>query len=164
MTDARSPARDLLELLRERGWSIATAESLTGGLVSSAIVDVPGASTSLRGGIVAYDTRAKHTLLGVDAGLLATRGPVDPDVSRQMAAGARGALELDGVPADVGLSTTGVAGPDAADGHPVGTVYVAVATPHAVRVRHATFDGDRPSIRRAAVEAVLELAIATIRE
>lgn len=164
MTDARPLAPDLLELLGERGWSVATAESLTGGLVSSAIVDVPGASASLRGGIVAYDIRAKHTLLGVDAGLLATRGPVDPDVSRQMAAGAREAFELDGVPVDVGLSTTGVAGPDPADGHAAGTVYVAVATPHAVRARRAIFDGDRSSIRRAAVDAVLALAIETIRE
>lgn len=164
MTDPLAAARDLLAILAERGWTVATAESLTGGLVSSAIVDVPGASANMRGGIVAYDARAKHELLDVDAGLLATRGPVDPDVARQMAAGARRALELDGVDADVGLATTGVAGPDPADGHAVGTVYVAVATPHTVRVSHEVFDGDRASIRQAAVRAVIELAVEAVRE
>ncbi|MGA1826747.1 MAG: nicotinamide-nucleotide amidohydrolase family protein, partial [Microbacterium sp.] len=72
-----------------RGWSVAVAESLTGGLVVSSLVSVPGASAAVRGGIVAYATPLKHTLLGVDAALLAAEGAVHPDVARQMAAGVR---------------------------------------------------------------------------
>ena len=162
MTDPLPAARELLGLLAERGWSLATAESLTGGLVSSAIVDVPGASARLRGGVVAYDTRAKASLLGVDPDLLAAHGPVHADVALQMAAGVRRALRLDGIPADVGLATTGIAGPDSPDGRPVGTVYVAVETPAGVRAVHEVFAGDREAVRQAAVRAVLRLAIEAV--
>lgn len=164
MTDPLPDARALLALLAERDWSIATAESLTGGLLASALVDVPGASASMRGGVIAYDTELKRQLLGVDAELLRTRGPVDADVARQMAGGVRRALELDGRPADVGLATTGVAGPGPADGHPAGTVHVAVATPHGVRTVREVLEGDRAQIRRACVALVLRLAIDAVRE
>jgi len=146
-------AAELLGALRSRGWTVAVAESLTGGLVCAALVDVPGASATLRGGVVAYATELKGALLGVDATLLATRGAVDPDVARQMADGVRGRLG-----ADVGLATTGVAGPDAQDGHPPGTVHVAVATPDGVTVRSLHLVGDRADVRAGAVDAVLRLA------
>src|SRR4051812_47619675 len=100
-------AAELLADLRSRGWTIAVAESLTGGLLCAALVDVVGASRSLRGGVVAYATELKGALLGVDDAVLAARGAVDPEVARQMAAGVRVRLG-----ADVGLATTGVAGPD----------------------------------------------------
>lgn len=149
----------LLDRLRERGWSVATAESLTGGLVASALVEIAGASESLRGGVVAYDTRVKSSLLGVDSGLLEARGAVDPDVATQMARGARRALRADGLDADVGIATTGVAGPAPADGQPVGRVYVAVSTPDGDDVREHDLEGDRDEIRRQAVTWALRLAV-----
>ncbi|MCA5893197.1 CinA family protein [Isoptericola sp. NEAU-Y5] len=138
----------------EAGWSLAAAESLTGGLVVAALVEVPGASAVLRGGVVAYATDLKRTLLGVDAGLLASRGAVDPEVAVQMA---RGACAATG--ADVGLATTGVAGPDGQDGHPPGEVYVAVCTPHQERFRRLDLAGDRAEVRAGAVRGVLDLAV-----
>jgi nicotinamide-nucleotide amidase len=150
-----------------RGLTLGVAESLTGGLVVAALVGVPGASAVLRGGVVAYATELKAALLGVDAGLLAERGAVDPDVAAQMALGVRRATG-----ADVGLATTGVAGPDPQDGHPPGLVYVAVAAPGlddepaaepaadpAVVVRRLDLTGDRPAVRAGAVAAVLGLAV-----
>ncbi len=153
---------DLVAELSARGLTVAAAESLTGGLVAAAIVDVPGASRTMRGGIVAYDTRAKRELLGVDGKLLASRGAVDPLVAEQMARGVRRAFTLDGSVTDVGLATTGVAGPDPQDGQPVGTVFVAVALGEQVAVEHCSFAGDRSAIRAAAVDAVLDLALRTL--
>ena len=151
-------AAELLAALRSRGWTVAAAESLTGGLVCAALVDVPGASASVRGGVVAYATDLKAALLGVDADLLTARGAVDPDVAGEMADGARRRLG-----AEIGLATTGVAGPDPQDGHPPGTVHVAVATPAGVTVRSLHLGGDRPTVRAGAVDAVLVLALEVIR-
>lgn len=149
----------LLGALRARGWRVAAAESLTGGLVTSALVEVPGASASLVGGVTAYDTALKRSVLGVDADLLAAHGPVHADVAAQMADGVRRALAVDGVAADVGLSTTGIAGPASPDGQPVGTVHVGVATPDGVRTEKHVFAGTRAQIRAQAVRAVLSLAL-----
>lgn len=147
-------ASDLLLRLRQAGLTVGTAESLTGGLVVVALTDVPGASQSVVGSVVSYATRVKRDVLGVDAGLLLARGAVDPDVARQMARGVCRALGC-----DVGLATTGVAGPDPSDGRPVGTVFVAVATATGpAQVEQLALAGDRDSIRRAATEAVLRLA------
>ncbi|NNH07388.1 CinA family protein [Cellulomonas fimi] len=147
----------MLHELERRGRTLAVAESLTGGLVAAALVAVPGASTVLRGAVVAYATDLKAALLGVDADLLARRGAVDPDVARQMASGVR-----DRLGADVGLATTGVAGPAAQDGNPPGTVHVAVATPAGCVVRSLRLDGDRPRVRASAVDAVVRLALETV--
>jgi len=147
------PAR-LLDALVRRGLTVAVAESLTGGLVTATLVDVPGASRALRGGVVAYATELKATLLGVDAGLLAARGAVDPDVALAMARGVRTRLA-----ADVGLATTGVAGPDPQDGHPPGTVHVAVVAPGGERVLSLRLPGGRAAVRAAACTAVLALSL-----
>ncbi|WP_203135716.1 CinA family protein [Microbacterium sp. JZ31] len=152
---AASAAVAVLAALRERGWSIAVAESLTGGLVVSALVDVPGASASLRGGVVAYDTAIKASVLGVDDDLLAAHGAVHPDVARQMAEGVRRALAVGGRPADVGVATTGIAGPGSPDGQPVGTVHVGVATPGGATVSSWVFPGGRAAIRSAACAQAL---------
>ncbi|MBO0921340.1 CinA family protein [Cellulomonas sp. zg-ZUI222] len=143
----------VLDAAARRGWSLAVAESLTGGLVTATLVDVPGASRVLRGGVVAYATELKASVLGVDAALLAARGAVDPEVAVAMAAGVRQRLG-----ADVGLATTGVAGPDQQDGHAPGTVHVAVVTPEARHVRSLDLPGDRRDVRAAACAAVLSLA------
>ncbi|MGC5169495.1 CinA family protein [Micromonospora sp. DT81.3] len=154
-----SDAERLLRALRERGWSIGVAESLTGGLVVEALVAVPGASASVRGGIVAYATPVKASLLGVDAGLLEAQGAVHPEVARQMAEGVRDALAVDGKAADVGVSTTGIAGPDSPDGQRVGTVFVGIATPRGTRVESLHLDGTRDAIRQEAARRAIRLAI-----
>ncbi|MEU6442949.1 CinA family protein [Streptomyces sp. NPDC047046] len=117
-------ALDIVALAREAGWSVAVAESLTGGLVAAELTAAPGASAAFRGSVTAYETELKHRLLGVDSALLAREGAVHPEVAAQMASGVRDALG-----ADWGAATTGVAGPEPQDGRPVGTVYVAVAGP-----------------------------------
>jgi nicotinamide-nucleotide amidase len=147
-----SPASALLDLLVDRGETVAVAESLTGGLLAATIVEVPGASRAFRGGFVVYATDLKASLTGVPADLLAERGPVDPDVAVALATGAR---ERCG--ADWGAATTGVAGPDAPDGQPVGLVYVAVAGPGRSLVRRLDLPGGRAEIRRATVDAALSL-------
>jgi nicotinamide-nucleotide amidase len=122
------------------------------------LVGVPGASRVVSGGVVAYNTALKHSLLGVDAALLAERGAVDPDVAAAMADGVRRACAIDGVPASVGLSTTGVAGPDPQDGKPVGTVFVAVSSDAGTRVLGLTLGGSRNALRRRVVsESLIQL-------
>jgi nicotinamide-nucleotide amidase len=141
-------------VLKERGQTVAVAESLTGGLLAAALVEVPGASAVFRGGIVAYATDLKTSLLGVPAPLLERHGAVHPEVATAMAVGVRQRLG-----ATFGLATTGVAGPDPADGQPVGTVYIAasrdgLATPQGLRL-----DGDRARIRhRTVVMSLKQLA------
>ena len=143
---------EAVRLLRERGETFATAESLTGGLVAATAVEIPGVSAVFRGGLVVYATDLKHALAGVSEDLLAERGPVDPDVALALAAGARQRCG-----ADWGLATTGVAGPEPQDGKPVGMVYVAVAGPPGATVRELRLDGSRAEIRGASVAAVFEL-------
>jgi nicotinamide-nucleotide amidase len=147
------PAAGVLAALRARGETLAVAESLTGGLLAATIVDVPGASTVFRGGLVVYATDLKASLAGVDRELLAERGPVDPDVARQLARGA--ALRCG---ADWGLSTTGVAGPDPQGGTAAGTVYIGLSYPDGrTEARRLDLAGDRPAIRRASVASAITL-------
>ncbi|WP_309065271.1 CinA family protein [Microbacterium sp.] len=160
MTDAGA----LLTALRERGWTLGVAESLTGGAVSAEIVTVPGASASLLGAVVAYATPVKHSLLGVDAAVLDAHGPVHPDVALQMALGVRVAVAVDGIAADVGLATTGIAGPDSPDGQPVGTVHIGVVTPVRQNVRSFVFGGDRADVRAQAVSAAIAFARELVAE
>ncbi|MEV8171400.1 CinA family protein [Microbacterium sp. NPDC077486] len=155
---------EALDALRGRGWTLGVAESLTGGAVSAALVAVSGASAVLLGGVVAYATPVKHTLLAVDAELLERYGPVHPEVARQMAAGVREAVAVDGRPADVGVSTTGIAGPESPDGQPVGTVHIGVVTPTLSRSEQFRFGGDRDAVRAQTVAAVLDVMAAALRE
>ncbi|MGM7670175.1 CinA family protein [Microbacterium sp. A93] len=158
MTEPSAP-RDLpaavVHGLLRRGLTVATAESLTAGMLAGTLAEVPGASGTLQGGVIAYQNHVKQTLLGVDAELLARHGAVHPEVARQMAEGARRATG-----ADVGLATTGVAGPEPHQGQPVGTVYVGLAGldreaggSEAVLLR---LDGDRQEVRRATVLRTLQ--------
>ena len=144
--------------MTRRGLTIAVAESLTGGLLVAELIGVPGASKVVNGGVVAYNTALKHSLLGVESALLASRGAVDPDVAAAMADGVRRACAIDGVPASIGLSTTGVAGPDPQDGKPVGTVFVGVSTDAGTRVFDLTLGGPRNELRRRVVsESLVQL-------
>lgn len=143
-------AAQVIALLRAQGRSIGCAESLTGGLLCAALTDVPGASAVVRGAVVAYHTDVKAAVLGVESDLLARVGAVHPEVARQMAAGVCRVLG-----ADVGVATTGVAGPEQQDGQPVGTVFVAVSAAGRLTVRQLSLVGDRAAIRAATVRAGL---------
>lgn len=143
-------AADVVALAARLGLTVATAESLTAGLVASALADVPGASSVLQGGIVAYQADVKHKLLDVDAELLSSAGAVDPRVAAAMAEGARRALG-----ADIGVATTGVAGPTPHQGKAVGTVFTAISTASHTETYAHHFTGGRDEIRRASRDAVL---------
>jgi len=144
--------------LRRRGQTVATAESLTGGLVGAALSELAGSSVTFRGGLVTYATDAKAAVAGVPAAVLAEHGAVSEQTARAMAVGARGRLG-----ADWGVATTGVAGPDEQEGRPVGQVHVAVAGPGGVlRVRTARLPGDRERVRVLAVAAALDLLRRTL--
>jgi nicotinamide-nucleotide amidase len=145
-TGTRELAGAVVSALKERGETVAVAESLTGGLLAAAFVQIPGASAVFRGGIVAYATDLKATLLGVPRPLLEQYGPVHADVAAAMADGVRGRLD-----ATFGMATTGVAGPDPADGQPVGTVHIAVSSPRGVTPRAFLFTGGRAAIREQTV-------------
>jgi nicotinamide-nucleotide amidase len=151
-------AQALAELIR-RGETLATAESLTGGLLGRLLTDVPGASAAYLGGVISYATRLKVTLAGVDADQLAADGPV---AGRTAAAMAAGVARL--CAADWGLATTGVAGPDSQDGHPVGQVFVAVVGGGGERSRvvELALSGGREVIRRRAADAALDLLVAEL--
>lgn len=152
-------AAAVLAALEARGLHLAVAESLTGGLLAAEFVAVPGASRVFLGGVVAYHTGLKHSVLGVDASIINVHGAVHPDVAIQMAVRVREVLAVDGLPAQVGVATTGVAGPDPQDGHPAGTVFIAVAIGGDARVVELALRGDRNEIRRQVVVAAIgELA------
>ncbi len=155
---APGTAAGILATLEARGQTLAVAESLTGGLLSATIVDVPGASRVFRGGLVVYATDLKTAVAGVPMPLLAEHGPVHPEVAVALAAGARTVCG-----ADWGLGTTGVAGPDPQDGSPVGTVYVAVSGEREA-VRRLDLTGSRAAIRAAAVDAVLDLLASALTD
>jgi nicotinamide-nucleotide amidase len=141
--------------LADAGHTVAVAESLTGGLLVAELVSVPGASRVVLGGVVAYATAIKQTVLGVPEALLGEHGPVHPEVARRMALGVRSALAVGGRDATIGLSTTGVAGPGSQDGHPAGTAFVGIAVGPVVSVLELRLSGDRSAIRRAVVSEAL---------
>jgi len=150
-----SLAAEIVAELTRRHLTVAIAESLTGGLLVAELISVPGASAVVRGGVVAYDTALKHSILGVDASLLAAHGAVHPDVAGEMAIGVRRVCAVGGESASIGLSTTGVAGPDPQDGQAVGTVYVGISTDNGLSVLSLRLDGDRQAIRTAVVSESL---------
>jgi nicotinamide-nucleotide amidase len=140
-------------LLGARGATVATAESCTGGLLSSALTEVPGSSAWFRGGLVCYANDLKTRLGGVPEEILRAHGAVSEPVARALAAGARTACS-----ADFGIGVTGVAGPDGGTAEkPVGTVYVALRDSVAGRAVKLDWPGDRDLIRRRAVSVALDL-------
>ena len=160
MTDQTADlAVAVLDRLGERNETVATAESLTGGLVCATLVDAPGASDVVRGAVVAYTPDVKSQMLGVDDRLISSNGTVDGEVAHQMAEGTR--LRLG---ATWGIATTGNAGPDSSEGKPVGTVFIAVAGPGASSVRELALSGSRNEIRRSTTAAALSLLLATLEE
>lgn len=155
--DSDTPQSVALRMLAERGWTLATMESCTGGLVASLVTDVPGSSEVFVAGLVSYATAIKGEW-GVPASVLERHGSVSEETARAMARAARARLG-----ADVGVATTGVAGPDPWEGKPVGLVHLAVATPDGERHSEQRFRGPREEIkRRAAVTALHLLRLALL--
>jgi nicotinamide-nucleotide amidase len=164
-------ASQLIAALTARGATVAVAESLTGGLLVAELIRPAGASAVVLGGVVAYNTELKHTLLGVDADLLAAHGPVHPDVAKAMAENVRDRLAVAGRPATIGIATTGVAGPDPQGEQQPGLVFLGLSMGSESRSRRLQLSGSRDDIRTATVvEAVnwiaetLERGLAEIRE
>jgi nicotinamide-nucleotide amidase len=143
---------ELVAALKKRGETVATAESLTGGLVAALLTSVPGSSAVVRGGLVVYATPLKHELADVDEKLLAEHGAVHPDVAAQLADGARVVCG-----ATWGIGLTGVAGPDPQDGIEPGVVHIGVSGPEVAEVRTIGVDGNRHQVRAAAVATALDL-------
>jgi PncC family amidohydrolase len=140
-------------LLNERGLTLATAESSTGGLVAHRITSVSGSSGYYVGGFVTYSNDAKERLLGVARETLIAHGAVSEETAREMARGARERLG-----ADLGIATTGIAGPTGGtEEKPVGLVYVALSTDDAEVCRRHIWQGDRAANNEQSVEAVLRL-------
>lgn len=149
----------LLSELQSRGWYLAIAESLTGGLLAAEFISVPGASNVVLGSITAYQNSLKQNLLHVPVNVLRSRGAVSAEVAQRMAEHVREVLAQS---ADidfnqvVGISTTGVAGPDSSEGKPAGLVYLGISIPgRETVVRKLELTGDRASIRLAAVESAV---------
>ncbi|MCY0869545.1 MAG: competence/damage-inducible protein A [Firmicutes bacterium] len=149
--DEDTLASATLRTLREKGRTVAFAESCTAGLATSMLVDVPGSSAALRGSIVAYDNAVKTALLGVEEALLAAHGAVSEEAARAMAAGVK-----ERVGSDYGVGITGIAGPDGGtDDKPVGLVYVAVDGPTGQSASCRVFAGGRDQVRIRAAKMAL---------
>jgi nicotinamide-nucleotide amidase len=155
-TDDYLPAR-LHRALLARGETVAAAESLTAGLFCATVATVPGASATLRGGVVVYATELKTALAGVPADLLAAHGPVSPQTAAALADGVRGRCA-----ASWGLGLTGVAGPDPVDGHGPGRVYLGVAGADGTEVVQLDLPGDRAEVRTGAVAAAMRQLLARL--
>jgi nicotinamide-nucleotide amidase len=154
--DPEAPAR-LHRALLARGETVAAAESLTAGLFCATLATVPGASATLRGGVVVYATELKSALAGVPADLLAAHGPVSPETAAALADGVRGRCG-----ANWGIGLTGVAGPDPVDGHRPGRVYLGVSGPDRTDVVELDLPGDRAAVRTAAVAAAMDELLARL--
>jgi len=151
MNDTDTLVEQLASALTARGWTMATAESCTGGLIAGACTDRAGSSDWFERGFVTYSNAAKTELLGVPADLIATHGAVSEPVARAMAAGAQAHA-----PVQLAVAVTGVAGPGGGSaGKPVGTVWFGWATPQGVFTERQRFDGDRAAVRRATVAHAL---------
>ena len=155
-----SDAAALVALLAERNLTLSTAESCTGGMIASAIVDVPGASAVFPGGAVTYAETVKTSLLGVPEDVIRERGVVSRDVAALMAEGARRRFDT-----AVAVSTTGVAGPGGGTPEaPVGRVFIGIATASKTVVFREDLSGDREAIRRGATERAIRYLCACLTD
>jgi PncC family amidohydrolase len=144
----------VLDLARGGGRTLATAESLTGGMLGAALTSVPGSSDAYVGGVVSYAIEVKTAVLSVPEAVIADHGVVSAECAAAMAEGVR---TLTG--ADLALATTGVAGPGPKDGVAAGTVWVAVASADDTATAGLSLDGSRDDVRRGACAGVLDLAL-----
>lgn len=152
-------AEAAIAALAARGLTVGTCESLTGGMICAALVDVPGASKVVRGGLITYQTDTKTLLADVDAALIETHGVVSGEVARTMAAGARARLGV-----DIAVSATGMASPGDENDLPAGTVFVGVASAKGVRAIPLHLTGTRQEIRQQTVEQAIQAIITEAKE
>ncbi len=144
--------------LTERGWTLALAESCTGGLIAHRITEVPGSSDYFLGGVVAYSNAVKESLLSVSNGTLQAVGAESDETAQEMAQGARQTIG-----SDVGLSVTGIAGPGGGTGEkPVGLTFIGISTPEGEWLERHIFQGNRQSIKKSAAEAALNLLLTAL--
>ena len=146
--------QELAALLMKKNMTISTAESCTGGMLAERITSVPGISAVYAGGFVTYATEEKHKLLGVSRKVLRENGAIAKKTAKQMAAGAAKATGT-----DVAVSVTGNAGPDAAEGKPVGLVYIGVCVDGKAVGKKYLFSGSRAEIRSQACTEAMKLVI-----
>ena len=159
MDDLNTISAEVVRAFLDKGMTLGTAESLTGGMIAASVAGVSGASAVLMGGVVSYDARVKHELLGVEQTIIDTVGVVSEPCARQMAQGAKAALKV-----DVAVSATGIAGPTGGTPEtPVGTVFIGVSSAKGTRVDECHFTGDRQSVREQSVQHALEMALETVR-
>ena len=152
-------AQEAVALLQARGLTVGTCESLTGGMICSTLVDVPGASKVVRGGLITYQTDTKTLLADVDAALIAEKGVVSGEVARAMAEGTRTRLGV-----DIAVSATGMASPGDENDPPAGTVFVGLASEKGVRAIALHLTGNRQEIRQQTVEQAIQAIITEAKE
>ena len=158
MADLQSVSAQVVRVFLEKNLTLGTAESLTGGMIAASVAGVSGASAVLMGGVVAYDPRVKHEVLGVEQAVIDAVGVVSRECAMQMALGARRVLGV-----DVAVSATGIAGPTGGTPEtPVGTVFIGVSSECGTRVDECHFTGDRQSVREQSVEHALQMALRMI--
>lgn len=159
MADLQEISTQVVREFLARGLTLGTAESLTGGMIAASVAGVSGASAVLMGGVVSYDARVKHEVLGVEQSVIDTVGVVSEPCARQMAQGARRVLKT-----HVAVSATGIAGPTGGTPQtPVGTVFIGVSSERGTRVDECHFEGDRQSVREQSAAYALQLALDAIR-
>ena len=155
MADLNRASTEVVRAFLEKGMTLGTAESLTGGMIAASVASVSGASAVLMGGVVSYDARVKHEVLGVEQSVIDTVGVVSEPCARQMAEGARKVLKV-----DVAVSATGIAGPTGGTVEtPVGTVFIGVSSAKGTRVDECHFEGDRQSVREQSAAHALKMAL-----
>lgn len=158
MADLTTVSADVVRAFLAKNLTLGTAESLTGGMIAASVAGVSGASAVLMGGVVSYDSRVKHEVLGVEQSVIDTVGVVSEPCARQMADGARRVLKV-----DVAVSATGIAGPTGGTPEtPVGTVFIGVSGPGGTRVDECHFMGDRQSVREQSAAHALQMALSAI--
>lgn len=145
---------ELIKMLLDKGLTVSTAESCTGGMVAARLTSVSGASGAFKYGAVTYCNEAKHAVLGVSTETLDEHGAISAETAKEMAEGIRRVMG-----ADIGVSVTGNAGPGAAENKPVGLVFIGVSSEKYSAVLENHFEGDRISVREQAADAALSLAL-----
>ncbi|MCI2048273.1 MAG: CinA family protein [Lachnospiraceae bacterium] len=155
--DTFETAAKIRELLLARGWKLATCESLTSGMIASEIAEVPGVSAVYEGGFVTYSCAQKHAMADVPEEILGKYGAVSRQTAEAMCLGTARRTG-----ADIAVSATGNAGPDASEGKPVGMVFIGVALHGTATVKEYRFQGTRPAIREASAAAALSDLLETL--
>ena len=149
---------DLIHALIAKGKTLATAESCTGGGIGHALTAVPGSSAAYKGGVISYTNAVKESVLGVSRTVLETKGAVSEETARLMAEGVRKVIG-----SDLGISVTGLAGPDGdGSGKPVGLVYIGAADGNQTIVQEFLFTGNREVIRNKAIAEAIQLALTLV--